>query len=283
MALVLRSIDYNLTEKNPVAVFEIDRAPSGYSPHRHEFTEIAVILSGEGRHRLDGKGVKLRAGDCFVVAPGRIHSFEALQDFRVLNVLFLESVVRARLPEVAGLSGYRGFLRWEPTSRGPHYAGSPVRPEPEKFDFIVGLLRYIEKERDAKAILALGLVIAELCRAFVAGDVSTVGRFTSLERAIVWLESHYGEKFSLADFARAAGLSTATLNRRFREIMGCSPMEYVRKERLRRAALALHDSSLKLPIIALSTGFSDAPHLERSFKREYGMGTRDYRRQFKSP
>jgi hypothetical protein len=74
---------------------------------------------------LDGKGVKLRAGDCFVVAPGRIHSFEALQDFRVLNVLFLESVVRARLPEVAGLSGYRGFLRWEPTSRGPHYAGSP--------------------------------------------------------------------------------------------------------------------------------------------------------------
>lgn len=289
MALVLRSANYNLTETNPVMVNEIDRGPSGYSPHAHEFTEIAVILSGEGRHRLDGIGVELREGDCFVVAPGRIHSYEALRDFRVLNVLFLESAVRGRVPEVAVLSGYRGFLSWEPNIRGAHYAGSPVRPEPDKFELILRLLRYLEREqsshpqeRDAKAILALGLVIAELCRAFVAADVSTVGCFTSLERAIVWLESHYGEKISLAEFAGAAALSTATLNRRFRNIIGCSPMEYVRKERLRRAALALRNTSLKLPVIAEATGFSDAPHLERSFKKEYGVGTRDYRRGFKA-
>lgn len=281
MRVTLRSVDYNLTETNPVAVYEIDNGPGGYSPHGHEFTEIAVVLSGEGRHRLDGLAVDLRKGDCFVVAPGRIHSYEALRDFRVLNVLFLESAVRARIPEVAGLSGYRGFLRWEPNVRGPQYAGLPIRPEPEKFDFILRLLRYIAEERDAPAMLAVGLVIAELCRAFVAADVSSVGRFTSLERAILWLENHYGEKFSLADFAGAAALSTATLNRRFREIMGCSPMEYVRKERLRRAALALRETALKLPAIAKASGFSDAPHLERSFKKEYGRGTREYRKGFK--
>lgn len=288
MRVTLRSVDYNLTETNPVAVYEIDNGPGGYSPHGHEFTEIAVVLSGEGRHRLDGLAVNLRKGDCFVVAPGRVHSYEALRDFRVLNVLFLESAVRARIPEVAGLCGYRGLLQWEPASRGRFYAGAPVRPEAEKFEFIVRLIRYIAQvqeaspqERNPKSILALGLVIAELCRAFVVADVSNVGRFTSLERAILWLENHYGERFSLADFAGAAALSTATLNRRFREIMGCSPMEYVRKERLRRAALALRETTLKVPAIAKASGFSDAPHLERSFKKEYGRGTREYRRGFK--
>jgi transcriptional regulator GlxA family with amidase domain len=122
--------------------------------------------------------------------------------------------------------------------------------------------------------------MVEMCRAFTAADSASSGRFGSLERAIVWVELHYSQRFSLDELARSAALSPATLNRRFRELMDCTPMDYVQKERLRRATLLLGDHSLNLGMaeIAERCGFVDAPHFSRLFSKSYGQSPRAWRR-----
>ncbi len=299
---ILRAEDYLLDETIPLAIHEICHGERRYAIHGHEFTEFAVVVSGRGRHILDGQATDLRVGDCYVIAPGRTHGFEGLEDFSVINVLFLERAILGRLPELAGVSGYRGLLHWEVTSRarssgetarlvssvsGNAAKGLPVRLDEGSFDFIVLQLRRIARELESAlpgavscSVFALGQVMVELCRAFATADAASSGRFGSLERAILWVEQHYGERFSLGELARAAALSPATLNRRFREIMACTPMEYVQKERLRRATLLLGDRSLALGLaeIAGRCGFVDAPHFSRLFRQACGLSPREWRR-----
>jgi len=302
MNQLLRSEDYFLNVTIPLAIYEIHSGERRYANHRHEFTEFAVVVSGQGRHILDGQATKLRRGDCYVIAPGRTHGFEGLEDFSVINVLFLENAILSRLPELAGVGGYRGLLHWEVASRhriagetaGPVRSGNgnaaqglPVRPDERSFDFIVQQLRRIAGDLRSGlpgavscAVFALGQVMVELCRAFAFADAAGSGRFGSLERAILYVEHHYGERFSLDELACAAALSPATLNRRFREIMACTPMEYVQKERLRRARLLLEDRTLALGLaeIARLCGFVDAPHFSRLFRQAYGLSPREWRR-----
>jgi AraC-like DNA-binding protein/quercetin dioxygenase-like cupin family protein len=277
MTSIIHLTDYDLSEEHPVKVFQIDQTPRVYPPHAHEFTEFAVVLSGEGYHVLDSTTTELKEGDCFVIAPGRIHSFEELKNFTVMNVLFIERIVQKRLPELMGLQGYCGLLHWEPASRTPSYAGTPIHLKGEQRSLIVGLLRYISKEQRVAALWALGVVIAELCNIFVHTDNRFTSGFIALERAIRWIENHYGNSIALEDLAQAAAMSPATLNRRFRKFLTCSPMEFVVQERLRRAATLLRNTDLNLRSIAYTTGFSDASHLSRAFKAHFHKTIREFR------
>lgn len=280
---VLTAEETFLCPERPLRVQELHSRRRRYGAHGHEFTEFAVVLSGRGRHILDGAETELQVGDCFVIAPGRVHAFESLSDFRVINVLFLEAELLARIPSLAGLPGYRGLLHWEPALRDAAAAGVPVRLPEDRFALVVDRLRCIEAEgtldrpgATTAMVCALGEVMVELCRAFCAAG-APAARFASLERAIAYVERHYARSFGIAELAAAAAQSPASLLRSFRAVMGCTPMEYVRRERLRRAAILLEDPALTVSAIARMTGFVDASHLNRSFRTWKGVSAREYR------
>jgi AraC family L-rhamnose operon transcriptional activator RhaR/AraC family L-rhamnose operon regulatory protein RhaS len=284
MEELLRAETYHLDSAHPVAVFELADGSRNYHTHGHEFCEIAVVAAGTGFHVLDGLETPLAAGDSFVIPPGSRHAFRSLEGFHVLNVLFIEDALLARLPELACLPGYRGLLHWEPRSRPDRAAAEAVRLEPARLGGHLAQLRRIGGPGEGRglaealgAVCALGLFLIDLCGAFEAAPGGSARRYVALERAIAWVEGHIGEGFGLPELARAAALSPSSLARRFREAMDCSPMEYVQRERLRRARLLLEDPALTIAASA-ATGFADASHLSRAFKAAFGLSPRDYRR-----
>lgn len=70
--------------------------------------------------------------------------------------------------------------------------------------------------------------------------------------------------------ARAPAVSRSTLERRFREVVGRSIGEEIRRVRLDRARQLIEAGGMSLTEIALQCGFSDLPHLTRQFTRHYG-------------
>jgi LacI family transcriptional regulator len=74
---------------------------------------------------------------------------------------------------------------------------------------------------------------------------------------------------SVAEIARALGVSRRTLETRFQAELGCSPHAKRMELRLARAARWLTDSDLPVEDIAAQCGFSHAPHLCRLFKQHY--------------
>jgi transcriptional regulator GlxA family with amidase domain len=73
-------------------------------------------------------------------------------------------------------------------------------------------------------------------------------------------------------------VSVGHLNRVFQTAAGGSPGATIERIRLARAERLLARSSLTLEAVAESTGFADAYHLSRRFRRCFGMAPASYRR-----
>ena len=96
--------------------------------------------------------------------------------------------------------------------------------------------------------------------------------------ALEYLHAHLTDEDSVSNLARVTGVSEVYLRRVFKRHMGMTPIGYRTRERLRRAAEYLRFSDLAVGRIALELGFSDSPHLVRSFRDQYGVTPYEYRK-----
>jgi AraC family transcriptional regulator len=95
-----------------------------------------------------------------------------------------------------------------------------------------------------------------------------VARVTRTIRAI---ERHSSASLPLRRLARNAGLSPYHFLRTFERLTGVTPHQYVRRARLREAALRLADAPGKIVDLALDSGFGDVSNFNRAFRAEFGV------------
>lgn len=93
-----------------------------------------------------------------------------------------------------------------------------------------------------------------------------------------WLETRYAEAHQLSALAAAAGLSRFHFLRRFRDLIGVSPHQYVIGLRLRAAGERIENSAAPITEIALDTGFNDISHFNRLFRRAFAMSPSQWRK-----
>lgn len=98
-----------------------------------------------------------------------------------------------------------------------------------------------------------------------------------VKRAILLMEQHIGQPLSLGELAHRLEMSVRQLERLFNSEMATTPLTYGRQLRLRTAAWLLTSSDRTVTEIASSCGFSDASHLGREFKKEYGEAPNAFR------
>ncbi|MGH7720225.1 MAG: helix-turn-helix transcriptional regulator, partial [Gemmatimonadaceae bacterium] len=103
---------------------------------------------------------------------------------------------------------------------------------------------------------------------------AAVGKVTRTVRTI---ERHPGADFTLGGMAREAGLSPYHFLRTFERVTGVTPHRYVRRARLREAAMRLAVERAKVIEIALASGFDDVSNFNRAFRAEFGVTPRAYR------
>jgi len=98
-----------------------------------------------------------------------------------------------------------------------------------------------------------------------------------VRRAILLMEQHIGQPLSLPELARRLEVSVRQLERLFTTETGRSPGAYARQIRIRMASWLLTSSDRTVADIASSCGFSDASHLGREFRKEFGESPNEYR------
>lgn len=91
-----------------------------------------------------------------------------------------------------------------------------------------------------------------------------------LKRVIEYIDAHLGGHITLADLAKAIGLTRMHFAAQFKAATGVRPHEYVLRRRIERAQELLRNSSLTLVDIALSVGFQTQAHFTTVFKRFAG-------------
>jgi transcriptional regulator GlxA family with amidase domain len=86
---------------------------------------------------------------------------------------------------------------------------------------------------------------------------------------------------SIDDLANTMHVSYRTLNRRFIEITGLTPLAYLQALKIERAKELLEGSHGDFEAITASVGYEDVSSFRRLFKRSTGLSPAQYRRQFK--
>ena len=104
--------------------------------------------------------------------------------------------------------------------------------------------------------------------------------FQELLPVVRHIESHFAESISMADMAELAGLSSTHINRRFKQLLRMTPMQYLRAVRVQATQRLLTTTSKDLVDIALAIGYTDQSHLTKRFREVTGMTPAAYRKRF---
>jgi AraC-like DNA-binding protein len=104
-------------------------------------------------------------------------------------------------------------------------------------------------------------------------------------RVLALLHGRPGHPWTLAGMAREAASSRSNVARRFTELVGQPPMQYLTQWRMQVAANLLAQSGAKLAAIGAEVGYDSEAAFSRAFRKATGLppgAWRDARRQLSS-
>jgi len=109
---------------------------------------------------------------------------------------------------------------------------------------------------------------------------SHTGTKELLRTSVQYMEQHYMEDLSLANIAYAVGYSKQHFQRKFKEIYGINPNQYLQRLRLHKGLQLLEeDSGLSVGEIAAMVGM-EPNYFVRLFKLKHGITPAKYRLSF---
>jgi len=102
----------------------------------------------------------------------------------------------------------------------------------------------------------------------------------SLEPTMRWIRDHLAEPITLAEMADHAAVSPRTLNRRFREQTGTTPLRWLLLQRIHLAQEFLETSDLPVEEVARRCGFGTSVNLRQHFAKHVYTSPNRYRQTF---
>jgi len=232
-----------------------------YKRHAHEEYALGVTIRGAQQFHLGGRLHTSRPGGVILFSPEQVHDGRAADrtglEYAMLYVpapLFLEA---------AGLGEVARF-------------GAPVVRDPALAEGILRLARGLARGLDELWASELFLDVAR--RAARQEDAPRPKRGdAALRRAREMLRSGRDERVKLDDICRELAMSKFRFIRSFKAGMGISPYQYYLSCKLEHAKQVIQASRDAYAAVA-QCGFVDLSHLNRHFKRIYGVTASEFAR-----
>ena len=273
------------TEDFPIAFFDDDLAKIITPYHWHDELEIVIITEGTIRVRIAGCEFAIKAGEGYFANSGILHTETLTSPAGHQHAMVFSPRIISQREDLVWMRCVAPVLG---NPQVPFLHLSPAIPWQRE------IIRYSENvwSRGAYETGAYPLDVREgLSRAFciIADNLSSLENESTytdafrrdelrIKKAIVYIGQNYGDAVTIGDIAASASISVSTCLRLFRTVLDTTPVAYLVKHRLQKAAEALReDGSRTISDIAHSCGFSDASYFNRCFREEFGMTPGEFR------
>jgi YesN/AraC family two-component response regulator len=101
-----------------------------------------------------------------------------------------------------------------------------------------------------------------------------------LNRLMQLVEDHMeNPDFNVAGLVDHIGMSQAVLYKKIKSLTGLSIADFVKSQRLKRAAQLLIENNLPVAEIAYIVGFNDRKYFSKEFRKQFGLAPSDYRQK----
>jgi len=236
--------------------------------HWHNFFEMEMILSGSGTSVCNHKTYELKRGMLSYLTPTDIHQYIFTSDTNILRIHFtLESID----PEIL-----EGFFNLK---------DNVIYLTEDQIERTVSICNLIKnnnipgKTGKMYSSQLLQTLFFSLKDEFKPISNTYKDSPLPIQKALIYIHSHFKENPQLEDIARSLYLTKNYLCALFKKNMGESYTSYLKKLKLNYAADLLRHSDLSITQIALDSGYATQAHFNRDFKSFFGMSPRDIRKE----
>ncbi len=258
-----------------------------FAKHKHDFSELFLVVSGSGKHSVAEYEYPLQKGDVFVINGDIEHGFREVNKLKIINLMFDSNTPFFEIPSMRQLPGYQAMFKVEPIARQTTEYKAKLTLGKQQLPKIERLLTVLKREYHTSQLgfevmltsLMQQLVI-ELARIYQDQSQDLPHTTLALSRALIFIEQHFSDVGINSDaIAKAGFISKRQLERLFRQFLNTSPNQYLRNVQLNHATKLLSEKNeLSVQHIAEQCGFSDSNYFSKCFKQHFNLTPTTYRR-----
>ena len=148
-----------------------------------------------------------------------------------------------------------------------------VEPAPEDSDRLIVGSKFPIRGKNGTIIGVAGV------HRIIDGMRGTPEWYGHIAKVVDFLHQNYAQPITLADLVKRSRISQAHFERRFSKILGCSPIDYLVRVRIRAARELLEQTDRTITDIAVAVGFYDHSHFSKAFKQHVACTPFAYRKR----
>lgn len=240
-----------------------------FAPHVHDGYSIGAIEAGVERFRYQGTEHLAPAGTLVMLNPDEMHTGEAeIEAGWTYQMLYIEP---GTLCDMAGSEAFfpDAAVHDPALASAYHRVFRQMWAAPDDLAFVSGFTQLVD------AIVArYGRNARDMRQESARGRQ----RMASMQRVLDCIEDRLDETLSVETLAAEAGLSVFHFVRSFSALFHVTPHQYVQARRAARAKRLLA-RRVTPSEAAAAAGLTDQSHLNRWFKRAYGVTPAQYQQQ----
>ena len=254
--------------------------PNTVEVHHHDFYEVYYLLHGQVDYWVDGRIIRMQAGDVLLINPMELHRPVLETDGQVYEriVLWIEKEFMENLTS----QGKKLSACFDTALPGHTHLLRPAAAERSALNARMGeLVREYYSNEYGSDLCAYGLflqLMVQLNRMALfaaAQPEEAVGMSALVEKAMIYIADHLSENLKVEQIASALFVSKYYLSHTFTREVGVSIYRYIMMRRLLMARQLLIAGE-PAGQVCQSCGFSDYASFYRAFKSEYGTSPKGF-------
>jgi AraC family transcriptional regulator, L-rhamnose operon transcriptional activator RhaR len=254
--------------------------------HGHDFFEIALAAGGSGKHVSATGEYTLEEGTVVFIRPGAWHGYKHCDRLIIHNCCFDQHLLLRELSWLREDTALN-FLLWT----GPYAADRKgvmvLHLLENRLADCLSQLEFLRQVQDMPGqVETIGRLLIFLnCLSGAINTLKDRSQQTRLYHPAVLetmrvLESNIGQPWALRELAARSHLAPSYLVRLFKAEIGLTPIAYLNRCRVERAAGLLLHTLHPIAEIAAQVGWYDPNLFARRFRAAYRMSPSEYRNQF---
>lgn len=249
-------------------------------PHRHNYYEICVFVTGAGKHEIDFKLFPIASQSIHFLSPGQVHLISREENYHGFLIMFSREFYSS------------DFIKKDMLFDLPYFNNNTSKPildlENREFieflEIIKTMIRENAHDYELRANILrsyLHIFLLKCKAAFLEQRTTTTSvadiSYITVNQFKILIEKCYKELHFVREYAELLALSPVQLNKMVKQITGKNASDMIINRIILEAKRLLNFTELSNKEIAYQMNYEDPSYFSRIFRKKTGITPSDFR------